>query len=131
MNKYLFINENNEIVGSFTTSLSREITADEIYPQKGYTAIKTNNDDIINNYNRYVFDGTNFILKTEEEIVDNEKINQQVIAKIRQLYSINDEFQMQRLGLDDSRNTEYQEYLIYVNECVEWGRLEKEKHGLI
>lgn len=66
-----------------------------------------------------------------EENPTIEDINRQVVAKIRTRYSIDDEFQMQRLGLQDNTNAEYLEYLTYVNECVEWGRQEKIKYGLI
>ena len=60
-----------------------------------------------------------------------ESINRQVVEKIRVSYSVDDEFQMQRLGLQDSSDIEYQEYLTYVNDCIEWGRQLKIDAGLI
>lgn len=63
--------------------------------------------------------------------VSVETINNQIVNKIREQYSIDDEFQMQRFGLQDSSNVEYQAYLQYVNECIAWGMAEKEQLGLI
>lgn len=60
-----------------------------------------------------------------------ESINSQVVAKIRTNYSVDDEFQMQRLGLQDNTNVEYQAYLTHVNDCIEWGRQQKIDAGLI
>src|SRR5690606_18361005 len=74
-------------------------------------------------YNNIIFDSA--YTPTKEDI------NQQVVAKIREQYSIDDEFQMQRLGLQDSTNSEYQAYLRYVNECIAWGMAEKKRLGLI
>lgn len=65
------------------------------------------------------------------KIPTREEINNQIVAKIRQKYSIDDEFQMQRLGMQDNENPEYQAYLTYVNECITWGQQEKEKYGLL
>ena len=58
-----------------------------------------------------------------------EEINQMVIDKIRQQYSIDEEFKMQRLGLLDNNDANYQIYLQYVNTCIQWGSDEKEKLG--
>lgn len=69
--------------------------------------------------------------KQELETPTREQINQQVVQKIREKYTIDDEFQMQRLGVQDSNNTEYQEYLAYVNQCIEFGNAEKVKYGYI
>lgn len=64
------------------------------------------------------------------KIPTREEINTQIVAKIRQVYSVDDEFQMQRLGMQDNEDPEYQAYLSYVNECLEWGDAEKQKYGL-
>ncbi len=66
-----------------------------------------------------------------EKISTKEEINQQVVAKIREVYSVDDEFQMQRLGLQDSNNAEYQGYLQYVNDCIIWGVQEKVNYGYV
>jgi len=56
------------------------------------------------------------------EVIPTDKmVNREVVRKIRQKYDINKEFQMQRLGMIDPANAEYQEYLSYVEECITWG----------
>lgn len=84
-----------------------------------------------------------FVLDAEGNLIDitpiekpfipptKEQINAQVVEKIREVYSVDDEFQMQRLGLQDLNNTEYQTYLTYVNDCIAWGDTEKQKYGYI
>ena len=58
-------------------------------------------------------------------------IEQQVVSKIREQYDINAEFKMINLGIADSTNVEYITYRQYVEDCKEWGRLEKIKYGFI
>ena len=64
--------------------------------------------------------------KTESTQTTREQINAQVVAKIRERYSIDDEFKMQRLGLQDKNNLEYLKYINYVQQCIDWGNAEKE-----
>lgn len=64
-------------------------------------------------------------------VPSREQINQQVVQKIREKYTVDDEFQMQRLGVQDSTNAEYQGYLAFVSQCIEWGNSEKVKYGYI
>ena len=59
-----------------------------------------------------------------------EQINAQVVAKIREKYSIDDEFKMQRLGMIDKNNLEYLKYINYVQQCIDWGDSEKKKLDL-
>lgn len=58
-----------------------------------------------------------------------EEINNMVVQKIREKYDINKEFEMQRRGLQDPNDAEYQAYLQYVQECITWGDAEKAKYG--
>jgi len=58
-------------------------------------------------------------------------IDQQIIGKIREQYDINAEFKMINLGVADSTNAEYIAYRQHVEDCKEWGRLEKIKYGYI
>jgi len=53
-------------------------------------------------------------------------INDRVVSKIREVYSLNDEIKMIRL----SPSEESTAYNDYVEECRAWGRGEKEKLGL-
>jgi len=53
-------------------------------------------------------------------------INQRVVDKIREKYSINDEIKMSRTRPSE----EVSEYDEYVIECVVWGQTEKAKLGL-
>lgn len=57
------------------------------------------------------------------------EINHQIITKIRERYSVNDEFKMQRLGIKDLDNAEYQEYIEYVKKCIGEGDKKKQKFG--
>jgi len=59
-----------------------------------------------------------------------EQINAQVVAKIREKYSIDDEFKMHRLGMQDKNNLEYLKYINYVQQCIDWGENEKKKLDL-
>jgi len=59
-------------------------------------------------------------------IAEDYQINKQTTLKIRDRYSVDNEFQMQRLGQIDPNNTEYQEYLDYVQLCVNWGLEQKQ-----
>lgn len=51
----------------------------------------------------------------------HKQINEQVVKKIREKYSIDDEFQMHRLGMTNPNNLEYKMYLSHVAYCIEWG----------
>lgn len=53
-------------------------------------------------------------------------INDRVVERIRERYSVNDEIKMLRLGPSE----ETEAYNGYVEECRAWGRAEKEKLGL-
>ena len=53
-------------------------------------------------------------------------INERVVVKIRERYSLNDEIKMIRLSPSEE-STAYDDY---VEECRAWGRGEKEKLGL-
>ena len=52
---------------------------------------------------------------------EQDKINEQVIQRIRQKYSLNDELQILRSGTAD----EVAAYNTYVEGCRAWGRTEK------
>lgn len=52
-------------------------------------------------------------------------INDRVVARIRLVYSINDEIKMLRIGGDEAVA-----YSAYVEECRAWGREEKERLGM-
>ncbi len=60
-----------------------------------------------------------------------EEINAKVVEKIRERYDVNKEFAMINLGINDPMHADFIAYREYVNECKEWGRLEKEKYGLV
>jgi hypothetical protein len=53
-------------------------------------------------------------------------INDRIVDKIRERYSINDEIKMIRTG----PNTETEAYNDFVEECRDWGRAEKAKLGV-
>ena len=53
-------------------------------------------------------------------------INAQVVAKIRERYSVEDEIKMLRIA----PASESEEWNDYVEQCLEWGRREKAKLGL-
>ena len=53
-------------------------------------------------------------------------INDRVVAKIREVYSLNDEIKMIRLS-PSAESTAYNEY---VEACREWGRVAKANLGL-
>jgi hypothetical protein len=53
-------------------------------------------------------------------------INDRVVNRIRERYSVNDELKFLRIGLSEE-STAYNDY---VEECRAWGRGEKEKLGL-
>lgn len=50
-------------------------------------------------------------------------INQRIVERIREKYSINDEIKMIRVG----SGAEVEEYSAYVEDCRSWGRIEKNK----
>ena len=53
-------------------------------------------------------------------------INERVVAKIRERYSLNDEIKLLRIGLSEE-STAYNDY---VEECRAWGRAAKARLGL-
>ena len=53
---------------------------------------------------------------------EQDKINEQIIQKIRQRYSINDEIKILRAGTTDEKSA----YNNYVEECRAWGKAMKE-----
>lgn len=53
-------------------------------------------------------------------------INERVVAKIRERYSVDDEFKMLRIGPSNETDA----YNDHVEACRAWGRAEKEKFGL-
>ena len=53
-------------------------------------------------------------------------INERVVAKIREIYSLNDEIKMIRL----SPSAESAAYNEYVESCRDWGRVAKANLGL-
>ena len=53
-------------------------------------------------------------------------INERVVAKIREIYSLNDEIKLLRIGLSEE-STAYNDY---VEECRDWGRAAKARLGL-
>jgi len=55
-----------------------------------------------------------------------QRINQRVVDKIREKYSLDEELQMLRTGPTD----ESKAYFDYCEACVAWGRAEKTKLGL-
>ena len=52
-------------------------------------------------------------------------INDRVVAKIRLVYSINDEIKQLRVG-----GADFEAYNTYVEECRAWGKAEKAKLGM-
>lgn len=64
-----------------------------------------------------------------EDILDDKIIAKKVIAKIRKKYSIEKEFEMLRLGILDSTNEDFQEYILYVEDCNTWGEEQKTAAG--
>ena len=76
------------------------------------------------------------IIKTKEDfekerIPSEAEINNKVVQKIREKYDINEEFKMQRLGIEDKDNTDYLTYLAHVQICRTWGQQEKIKYDYI
>lgn len=67
--------------------------------------------------------------ETKESILASpicKNINGRVVDKIRDVYSVNDEIKMLRIG----PSPETEAYNDYVEDCRAWGRAEKEKLGL-
>lgn len=60
-----------------------------------------------------------------EDILEDKEIDKKIIAKIREKYTIDKEFKMLRLGISDSLNKDFQEYLSYVEDCKTWGEEQK------
>ena len=60
-----------------------------------------------------------------EDILEDNKINKKIIAKIRQRYSIDQECEMLRLGILDVNNVEFQVYNTFVETCLGWGSEKK------
>lgn len=64
----------------------------------------------------------------EKPAPTHEEINAMIVAKIREKYSVSEEFKMINLGISDAENADYLAYRNYVNECIAWGdALEKEQ----
>ena len=53
-------------------------------------------------------------------------VNERIVTRIRERYSVNDEIKMLRIG----PSPETEAYNDWVEECRAWGRKEKEKFGL-
>ena len=114
---------------------------DNLSDNEGYLPLHNVNDvdkvnKVIDNYPfDLVFDGENavdIVFYDKPVIPPTEKqINDMVVIKIREAYSIDDEFKMHRLGTQDVNNTEYQSYLTYVQSCLDWGDTEKQTYGYI
>jgi len=64
----------------------------------------------------------NVVLVPVETSYAQDKINEQIIQKIRQRYSINDEIKILRAGTTDEKSA----YNNYVEECRAWGKAMKE-----
>lgn len=64
-------------------------------------------------------------------IPTQEKIDSQVVEKIRERYDINEEFKMINIGIANQEDSEYVAYRQYVEECRDWGEEEKKKFGLL
>lgn len=62
----------------------------------------------------------------DAESPEKVQIDEQVVEKIRQKYSINDELKVLRLAVE-GQLTEYTQYNTYVKECSTWGQAEKAK----
>lgn len=70
-------------------------------------------------------------------IPEDYQIDTAVKLKIRERYSPSgedggkpNELEMHRKGLIDPENSEYLEYLVYIDECVDWGKDQKEQAAL-
>lgn len=72
----------------------------------------------------------NSVIFETQTIITAEQIDAQVVERIRLQYNENDEIKMLRLGIVDSINAEFLTYNIYVEECREWGRVEKLELGV-
>lgn len=62
-----------------------------------------------------------------EATLTYEQVDHEVVAKIRERYTVDDEYKMLRLGVLDPEDEEFLAYNDYVEECREWGR-ERKKH---
>jgi len=71
----------------------------------------------------------NAIIFETQTVITAEQIDAQIVEKIRLRYNENDEMKMLRLGIVDSNDAEFLAYNSYVEECREWGRVEKLKLG--
>lgn len=60
-----------------------------------------------------------------EDILNDEMIDKKVTAKIRKEYSIDKECDMLRLGVLDSTDKDFQDYISYVENCKAWGAEQK------
>lgn len=56
------------------------------------------------------------------------ELNRIIVDKIREKYSINDEFAAIKMDRDSGA---YKAYAAYVEECKQWGKAEKIKYGLV
>jgi hypothetical protein len=74
---------------------------------------------------------------SEQQRIDAEtpksvgEVDAMVVAKIREKYDINSEFEMINLGIIDKSNTDFKSYRTYVEECKAWGKQKKQELSLI
>lgn len=54
-----------------------------------------------------------------------EDIDMEVVGKIREAYSLNDECKMLRIGVKEPNNPEFIAYDEYAEQCRSWGRAKK------
>ena len=92
------------------------ITVDSAEISTPYIEVSQNEFDKLEQYN-------NPIIRTSEGI------DKEVQERIRTKYSETDEYKMLRLGILDNTNVGFVEYNAYVEECREWGRVEKLELG--
>lgn len=86
----------------------------EIMDKQGYLELDTNEE-------RWRFEEIT-LDKTKEEV------NREVVERIREKYDVNKEFETINLGIVNPQSQEYIDYKNYIEECREWGKLEKQKY---
>ena len=62
-----------------------------------------------------------------EETLTYEIVDHEVVAMIRERYSVDDEYKMLRIGVLNPQDEEFIAYNEYVEECRAWGRERKKK----
>lgn len=89
-------------------------------------------DFIESNFNKFevVKDGSKFKAKEIVPAPTRDEINSQVVKKIREVYSVDKEFEVQRKGILNNTDSEFVSYTQHVNTCVAWGQAEKNKWGV-